>query len=384
MEDNPTPIETPLTEPVMENNTSDHSASSIMARFNAGKGQPADEQPDPAPQSDVAQQPDPQPESEELTPEELKEAEDMPGPKTKKAVSKWTELKNAKTQWERFQKEELPKKDQELAELRTRLEELSKHDPEHYQKQLEEREKAISDYEKKLAIYDIRESKAWQDEVSGPAQEIGATLEKISQAYEIDYTHLRNAVVESDPATQRKMLAPLLEGMDQLDILEVRDAMRKADAVNRKAAELEQNAFKAKEELDFIRDQETRKQAEERQQKQSAAVKAVEKQFREKLAQFFEDEDTAKKVFGTELPKEDDYALQAYNAYAGSMLKDLTTQVVTLKKEISDLKAAAEKRRAASPQAGGAAGVSGGVQSQPDAIPPGGSVWERWKNRTAE
>jgi hypothetical protein len=362
-----------------------------MARFEAMKGgsEPA-ETPDPTPAEPKAQpSSDPEPdktpkaptqgeEGDELTPEELKEAEDMPGPKTKKAVSKWTELKKAKTEWEMFREKELPKKEQELAELRTKLEELSKHDPELYQKQIEEREKAIGEYEKKLAIFDIRESKEWQDTVSKPSQEIGSTLDNISKAYELDYTTLAQAVAEQDPATQRKMLSPLLEGMDQLDQLEIRDAIRKAREVSGRAAELEENAFKAKEELEFLKDQESRKQAEETAKKRSMAAQAVEKQFREKLPQLFQDEELAKKVFAAPL-ETDDPGMQAYNSYAGAMLLDVVKQNMELRKSVEEFKVAEEKRRSVKPQAGGAPGVSGDSVDSTPRMPEGETVWDRFR-----
>lgn len=375
------PVQTPLNAPPP--GESDHSAANIMARFQAmqAEAKPAEptEQPPTEPKPDAApKSPTQGEEGEELTPEELAEAEDMPGPKTKKAVSKWTELKKAKTEWEMFREKELPKKEQELAELRTKLEELSKHDPELYQKQIEEREKAISEYEKKLAIYDIRESKAWQDTVSKPSQEIGSTLDNISKAYEIDYTVLAQAVAEQDPSTQRRMLAPLLEGMDQIDQLEVRDAIRKAREISSKAAELEENAFKAKEELEFLKDQESRKQAEETAKKRSLAAQAVEQQFREKLPQLFQDEELAKKVFSASL-ETDDPAMQAYNSYAGAMLLDVVKQNMELRKNVEEFKAAEEKRRSAKPQAGGAPGVSGGAVDATQRMPEGETVWDRFK-----
>jgi len=375
------PVQTPLNAPPP--GESDHSAANIMARFQAMQAEtkPAEptEQPPTEPKPDAApKSPTQGEEGEELTPEELAEAEDMPGPKTKKAVSKWTELKKAKTEWEMFREKELPKKEQELAELRTKLEELSKHDPELYQKQIEEREKAISEYEKKLAIYDIRESKAWQDTVSKPSQEIGATLDNISKAYEIDYTVLAQAVAEQDPSTQRRMLAPLLEGMDQLDQLEVRDAIRKAREISSKAVELEENAFKAKEELEFLKDRESRKQAEETAKKRSLAAKAVEQQFREKLPQLFQDEELAKKVFSASL-ETDDPAMQAYNSYAGAMLLDVVKQNMELRKSVEEFKAAEEKRRSAKPQAGGAPGVSGGAVDATQRMFEGETVWDRFK-----
>jgi len=379
------PVQTPLNAPPP--GESDHSAANIMARFQAmqAEAKPAEptEQPHTEPKPDAApKSPTQGEEGEELTPEELAEAEDMPGPKTKKSVSKWaeikSELKKAKAELGLFREKELPKKDQELAELRTKLEELSKHDPELYQKQIEEREKAISEYEKKLAIYDIRESKAWQDTVSKPSQEIGATLDNISKAYEIDYTVLAQAVAEQDPSTQRRMLAPLLEGMDQVDVLDVRDAIRKAREISSKAAELEENAFKAKEELEFLKDQESRKQAEETAKKRSLAAQAVEQQFREKLPQLFQDEELAKKVFSASL-ETDDPAMQAYNSYAGAMLLDVVKQNMELRKSVEEFKAAEEKRRSAKPQAGGAPGVSGGAVDATQRMPEGETVWDRFK-----
>lgn len=377
----PIPVDTPLSDSGGDyENPVD--ASSLMKRFEAQQSgdapepnKPAEEaQPEP---NKPAEGVTPEPASDELTPEEVEAAKDMPGPKTKKAVSKWTELKRNNAELAKLKEEVLPKREAEFAELKQKLEELESQAPD--TSELEAKQKLIDEYEQKLAVHDIRNSKQFEQEVSAPVRELGENLNAVAAAYEIDPNRLKDAVVESDPATQRRALNDLMDGMQAYDQLTIRQAVDQMKKITAKANELEQNAYKAKEELDFLKQDEERKAAEKAQRDLSLAAEQVKKQFVEKLPDVFKTEGLSDRVFASPL-EADSPVMQAYNAYSGALLPEVVKQHAAALKEIAALKDAERKRQDANPRAGG----GGDPNAQPVTQPEGGSMMQRFQQFKAQ
>ena len=373
------PVQTPLSSESDYKN--DLGASSLMERFKqmeeaSAPAEPPspDPKPEPKPDTPVEKPPAEEKPDTPLAEEEDPNAEPTAGPKTEKAKLKWGELRKKADELDKIKAEDLPAKEKAIADLNAKLEELKKHDPEQYQKQIGDMEAKIADYEKRMYIYDVESSPQFEQEVYAPMREIGASIKEIAAAYEIDSETLKDAVLTEDPATQRKRLNELLEGMSPVDQLEVRDLTKRIKEISKKADYLRQNAAEVKKEVDFLKDQETRKQTEERQKRLTAAAAAVQKQFREVLPSVFQDEEFAKQVFASELTT-DDPTMTAYNAYAGAALPKLVKANAALQKELADLKAADAKRQQATPKMGG----DSPAQPQGTALPEGETMWQRMK-----
>ena len=378
------------------------SAGDIMARFNstpkeADSAPAPTSEPAPAPKSESAPSSDPAPkvdtpldDSGVETPlndldqkpaaEEHKADGDdgPPGNATPAAKYKWGELRKKADEFDKIQKEILPQKEKELAEWKQKAEELSKSDPSLYQKQLEEKEAAIAEYEKKIAVFDIQSTRQYQEEIAQPLQKFGETIAQIAPQYEVDPMQLYEAMNILDPIAQDKRLLQLTEGMHprhQNKIFEIAEQTAKIMA---KAEELENNALEAKKEIEFLREQESKKQQETRQKEVQVAAESVKKQFLSKI-DLLKNEDLAKRVFNASLTP-DEPVRQAYNAYAGELLPSVIKELHAARAKAAELEKTLAARSAASPRAGG----SGPAASTPPANDQqnfeGDSLWSRMRN----
>lgn len=377
------------------------SAGDIMARFNSA---PKEASPEPAPSSEPAPAPksdptppaepapkvdtplddsgvetplndlDQKPAAETTTPEG---DDGPPGNATPAAKYKWGELRKKADEFDKIQKEILPQKEAELAEWKKKAEELSKSDPSLYQKQLEEKEAAIAEYEKKLAVFDIQSTKQYQEEVAKPLAEIGTKLSKLASEYDIDLGLLHEAIGTIDPIEQDKKLIQLTEGMHPRHQNLVFDLAAKAGETFARSEELENNALEAKKEIEFLREQETKKQQEVRQKEVQVAAESVKKQFLSKI-DLLKDEELSKRVFAAKLNPEDPVR-QAYDAYAGELLPSLIKELHAARAKASELEKTLAARSAASPRAGGSGPAASAPPASEQQSYEGDTLWSRMR-----
>ena len=380
-------------------NNGDDSASSIMSRFNAmnSEPEPAASEPqapasEPQPQASEPQTQTSEPQADsqvddsgvdtplsELggkTEEPARSEDDPPGVQTPAAKYKWGELRKKADEYDKIQKEILPLKEKELAEFKAKVEELAKVDPELYDRQIKEKEAAISEYEKKLAVYDIRESKQYREEVLAPLENIGETVGRIAAQYEMDAVQIIDALNTLDPVAQERKIMQITEAMHPRHQAKLFDYAEQVLNLNSKAEMLENNALEARKELDFLREQETRKQSEEQEKRVQIAAEAVRKQFQSKIPEL-KDEALAKKVFSAELSPQDPTRL-AYNAYAGEFLPAALKELATTRAKVAELEKTLAARSAAQPRAGGSGPASQAPSIDPSEI-QGETLWQRMR-----
>lgn len=356
----------PLAEPPQVEQTD--GASGMMARFQQMKAaEPATEQPastePPATQepADDTPEPDntPAPTQQQPKPEKLK----------------WGELKQKATRVDDLEKT-LATKEQELAEYKQKNEELARVDPARYEKQIQEKEKAIQDYERKLAVFDVRESQQFKTEVIAPMSRVGADMDRLAATYKISAEDLKNALTIPDPAAQMAKITELTQDMTDIHKHKVWAAVDQTQEIYSKAAEIEANASEAKKEMEFLQSQESEKQKQESQKRLSTAAEAVKKQMAEHLP-LLKDEAIAKDVFAANL-NETDPTMIAYNAMAGKALVHAVKENRSLATKVASLEAELAKRSSLAPRGGG------GGQQQPPAAQPtqpeGDSLFSRYKN----
>lgn len=389
-------------DPGSQTYVNDVSAGGIMSRYNAAMNNQQDAPP-PEPAADTqepeqdttpaqtteqsAPAPEPPPAEDDglKTPlSELGKTEEEPkkddpdtptsGPQTQAAKYKWGELRKKADELDEIKNTLLPQREKELAEFKAKVEELSKVDPTLYEKQLQEKEAAIAEYEKKLAVHDIRESKQFREEVLAPMAEIGTSVEVIARQYEIDPETIKAALLLTDPVEQEKKLMELADGMHARHQAKLFDFGEKVFKLNARAEELENNAQEARKELDFIKEQEARKQQEERQTQVKVKAEAVKKQMLSKIDVLGKNEELAKKVFSAEVTPEDP-TMMAYNAYAGAALPAILTELANARVKLAELEKSAAARSAVQPRSSGNAPVV----TQDTGIPEGKDVWERWR-----
>jgi hypothetical protein len=369
------------------------SAADIMARAQAASSEPAPPA-DPAPAEAAPSEPEPKVDTplddsgvetplSELGKEDPAPATDPndepPGNATPAAKYKWGELRKKADEYDKIQTEILPQKEKELSEWKQKAEELAKSDPTLYQKQLEEKEAAIAEYEKKIAVFDIQSTKQYQEEIAKPLQQFGETIANIARQYDVDPMQIYEAMNLPDPVAQDKRLLELTEGMHPRYQNKVFDIAEQTSKIMARAEELENNAHEAKKEIEFIREQETRKQQEERQKQVQVAAESVKKQFVSKIDLLTKDEELAKRVFSATLNPEDPVR-QAYNAYAGEFLPSALKQLNAAQAKVAELEKTLAARSAASPRAGGAGPAASAPPTSETGLPEGDTIMARWQN----
>lgn len=350
----------PIT-PQPEQTTPEPSMADRMRQFLGNQEQEQPETKPDAPQEQKTEQPAGNTEQDPDTPKEPK------------ARAKWGELKKAKEEYEEFKASKLPALEKELTELRERAEKLSSVDPTRYEAQIAEKEKALAEYEQKLALYDIRESKPFKEQVLQPLTKIGQDADRLAATYGISGQDLKDALTIADPKAQFERLNELMESFDPIHKAKVFTMVEKTQETYEKAGELERNAVEAKKEMDFLNHQEAEKQKGERQKQLTVSAEAVRKQMLEHLP-LLKDEAVAKDVFAADLDPQDP-TMKTYNAYAGQVLKHVVKSNRSLEAKVKELEGELAKRASLGVKAGGSNGFTPPAP-KPDQ-PEGGSLWAR-------
>jgi hypothetical protein len=352
----------PITPQQEPSSNPEPSMADRMRQFLGGQ-----EEPEPKPDNPTSTEQKPEQPTSTTT------EQDPDAPKEPKAKAKWGELKKAKEEYEEFKASKLPALEKELTDLRERAEKLSAVDPTRYEAQIAEKEKALAEYEQKLALYDIRESRPFKEQVLQPLTKIGQDADRLAATYGISGQDLKDALTIADPKAQFERLNELMENFDPIHKAKVFTMVEKTQETYEKAGELERNAVDAKKEMDFLNHQEAEKQKGERQKQLTVSAEAVRKQMLEHLP-LLKDEAVAKDVFAADLDPQDP-TMKTYNAYAGQVLKHVVKSNRSLEAKVKELEGELAKRASLGVRAGGSNGFAPPAP-KPDQ-PEGGSLWAR-------
>lgn len=376
MEPTETPV-IPIAQPEPAAPAAEGGAAAMMARFSAMKAAEAEA----APATPEPKAPDPQVEPADDTPEPVAPTPENPQQaKPEAGRAKWGELKAKAQERDELVNTKLPTLEKELTDLRAKAAKFEEVDPTRYEKQIAEKEAAIAKYEQKLAVYDVRESAPFKNEVIAPMTRVAGDMDRLAATYKVDAQALKDALTISDPAAQMARINELTADMTELHKNKVWSAVDKTQEIYAKAAEIEANAFEAKKEMEFIQHQETEREKQERQRTLSTAAEAVKKQMLEHLP-MLKDEAIANDVFGADLNVTDP-TLIAYNAMMGKAGVHLVKDLRAKDARIQELEKELAKRAAVSVKAGG----GGSTQSAPESTNgqyEGTTLWDRAKAAAA-
>lgn len=359
---------------VAGNSEQGDSPQELMARFEAletaTKAPAKVEKPEPV--QKVEDEPEPKVEIEKV------ETEPTQPVKTKKTAEI---IKELHTERDQLAKDKAAI-EQERETLRQQLEELKKDDPAIYKRQIEEKDKALTDYEQKVALLDVKASKEYETAVLLPFEAIGRNVATIAETYEVNPAAIQQALLNPDPAAQRKALNELISEFSDADKAEIMAHAREVRALSTKAAELESKAVEAKKEVEFRRHQE----AEESKKTESARMKQAGEKVWETMAEklpLLKDATVAEQVRKAELDPKDP-AMKAYNAYAGMALPVLAKTNQELTAKVAELQAALDARASARPGAGTSTVTT--TPTPTEGMPEGESVADRfasWQRQNA-
>lgn len=309
--------------------------------------------------------------------------EDFPTKKhaTPEAIKTWKsmkdELSTLRSELSELKEKQLPIKDKELQERLIEIEEAKKKlaefegkDLSQYEKRIKELEERDAENEKFRSIHDVVNSRAFQEEVIRPSEQIGAAVEELAQSYDISPDVLKEAMKLEDPIELRKKLRELTFEWNPMDAAELaKHAKDLRDIVNKSQSMLD-NAENAKKELKFIEETEAKKKAEAEEVAIKAANEAVEKQINEKFAFLKEYPDVLEAMKSSKF--EDTPANRALAAKLAPLATKLNDLYTAEKQRVMQLQEEINKRNAAKPNA--STNVNQPVK---EAAPePGGLDWE--------
>lgn len=301
-------------------------------------------------------------------------------PVTEVERAKYGELKQKATERDELVEKKLPALEKELAELRAKAEQAV--DTSRFDQEIKAKQAQIDAYEKKVAVFDVRESKQFQADVLEPMAKIGSKVDRMAATYKVSPQALKDALTIADPAEQLAKLTELTTDFNDMHKAQLWNLVEETQSIYEKAAQIEANAQEAKKEIEWLKSQEEKKTKEETQRLLSAASAAVQKNFREALPDIFPDDAAAQQLFdGIEVDPADP-GTKAFNAHAGKILLKVVPELRAKEKRIKELEKELAERASVSVKAGGGAGQQ---QNQPESngIYQGGSTWDRAKAAAA-
>lgn len=298
--------------------------------------------------------------TEEKAAESNEVPDDFPSKKhaTPEAINTWKgmkeELSKLRTELGELKDKQLPAKDQELQaklleieESKKRLAEFEGKDISQYEKRIKELEERDAENEKFRAVHDVMNSRTFHNEIIAPAEKIGAAVEELAKSYELSPDTIKEALKTEDPVELRRKLRELTSDWNPMDAAELASYAKTHRELSDKAQQMIDNAEKAKQELRYIEETESKKKSEAQLAAEKAAYEAVDKQLVEKFAILKDDPELAETLKNAKF--EDTPANRALAAKTAPMVMKLNDLYHKAQSEIKALKEELSKRNAAKP-----------------------------------
>jgi len=323
-------------------------AEDIMSRYNSEVTQPEET---PEVVKDPRAEPEkPAEQPEKVNPEAEKPQDNDPEPTEPKAKLKWGELKKQAARAAELETLH-SQKEKELEELRTKLSSVPQVDVSTLEKKIADKEAALEATEKRLALFDIKESKAYQDEVIKPINEIGALVKELSEGYQTPTEYILDAMRLPNRVDRTRALSEAMDGWNDLDKQEVWQATKQFWDYSKKATEMQENAYELKQELELKRQQDEQEGQRRSAMELTAAQESTKEQILKKLP-WLSDQAVSDYVF-TAFKEPETAAEKVYNAYAGRALVKVAEKLGATETELRNLRAEVAKRASVAPKAGG-------------------------------
>jgi len=119
-----------------------------------------------------------------------------------------------------------------------------------------QKESVLAETSKKLAFYDVTETKEYQDAVTKPTQIIKAKITELAQAYDLKSSDIVKAVTEKDPKVQRELIRDIVRDMDDFDKPALYEITKDFSSIMATEDMLRENAVAAWEEIQANRGKE--------------------------------------------------------------------------------------------------------------------------------
>jgi len=302
----------------------------------------------------------PEPEADPA-PESDPEVDDAPEPESKPESEEVPELPKTAADWKKLKS--LRKQDQDEKEaLRRELETLkaapksAANDEEiaRVKAELEEYKSRYEEYDKKIALLDVKQSREYQENIAKPLANAESIIQAFATKYELSIPEIAKAAMNPNVLERNAQLAEMVVGMNDFDKFEFKKVVDEAQQLFTRAQMVEQNAAAARK----FAEEQSRKQQEEMTAQQRRAFDAAADKVWEGVAKrmpfVVEDAATAAKL--AKDAREADLAsaspeIQAYARYASVLLPTVLEKYEKQAAKIKELEASIAKRSGATPRA---------------------------------
>lgn len=301
--------------------------------------------------------PEPAASEPEPEPEPMSEPETKPTstrddlPEVPKTAADWKKLKGLKKQVE-DEKEALRK---ELDELKS-APKTAANDEEiaRVKAELEEYKTRYEEYDKKVALLDVKQSREYQENIAQPLARAESIIQDFATKYELSIPEIAKAAMNPNILERNAQLSEMVVGMNDFDKFEFKKVVDEAQQLFGRAQMVEQNASAARKYAEEqYRQQQEQLSVQQKQAFNSAADK-VWQGITKKMPFVVEDAAAAERL--AKDARDADLAsaspeVQAYARYASVLLPSVLEKYEQQAAKIKELESAIAKRSGAAPRA---------------------------------
>ena len=253
---------------------------------------------------------------------------------TPKAANRFKELKgllkDTRTEAEQL-KQQLKERESKLQEMSGLVE----------NKDIEQLQKRVTEYERQKMFTDLESTYAFQQAVSGPLEALIEQADQIADKYEIDAETLIDVIALNDADAQDERLSEILPNASDRDKARIYRIIEDVNPILERRKQLYSNVEQAAKEAGVIEEQRQKQQAFEESRFRRTVTENVVERVTEKIPFIKSVEginlDAIKEKAASMDPKVVHPVDFAYNAVAAQLLPQLVRQYVSLTKEISTL-----------------------------------------------
>jgi hypothetical protein len=337
--------ETPVSSPDSSPSPDSSESGFLSGLFDTIDNAPAEgAEPAPDPEPETAEEPAPDPE-----PEAKPAADDLP--EVPKTAADWKKLKGLKKQVEE-EKEALRK---ELEELKAAPKTAANEDEiARVKSELEEYKTRYEEYDKKVALLDVKQSREYQENIAQPLARAESIIQDFATKYELSIPEIAKAAMNSNILERNAQLSEMVVSMNDFDKFEFKKVVDEAQQLFSRAQMVEQNASAARKYADEqYRQQQEQLSVQQKQAFDSAADK-VWQGITKKMPFVVEDAAAAERL--AKDARDADLAsaspeVQAYARYASVLLPSVLEKYEQQAAKIKELESAISKRSGAAPRA---------------------------------
>jgi len=291
-------------------------------------------------------------ESEDIDTDNDPDFEDAPPIRDKANKIGWKELKKRKAAAEK-ERDDLKA---EIAKLRASPPSAANTaDIEALRAELDMSKTQLADYDKKMALLDVEQSREYRTNIAEPLQRAEELIQSFAEKYQIDVRDIAKAATTPNVLDRNQLLSEIVGGMNDFDKYEFKRVVDEAKTLYDRSIQVKKQAQESKKYLDEARSKEEAAQREKRREEALKVADSVWEGLQSKLP-FLKDGDGEVSRLVSEV-KDADLAeapleAQAYARYAAVLLPNLASRLEAQAKELDALKKSLVKRGAVNPSVG--------------------------------